>query len=148
PFTLSVAVDFAIAAGEALQHAHAAGIVHGDLRPQNIIISPEGAVKVTDIGIARAFAFSPRTSAANEERSAPYQPPEAAPGGEQTVSADLYALGVILFEMLTGGLPYAGDSPAAIAQRRRTDPVPSPRQLNPGVPKSIEGIVVKSLQKQ
>src|SRR3989440_2212900 len=80
PFTLSVAVDFAIAIGEALNQAHSRGLVHGDLRPQNVIVSPEGAVKVTDFGMAPAIAASPRAARANLEKSVYYQAPEIAAG--------------------------------------------------------------------
>ncbi|MGC8667609.1 MAG: protein kinase domain-containing protein [Chthonomonadales bacterium] len=148
PFTLSVAVDFAIAIGEALQYAHGLGMVHGDLRPENVIVSPEGAVKVTDFGMAAAMAASPAAFAVNLPRAAPYRPPEAVDGTPPSLSGDLYALGVILFEMITGALPYAGDTPQAIAASAARDVVPSPRALNPGVPRSVEGIAMKALQKR
>lgn len=148
PFTLSVAVDFAIAIGEALQHAHSQGFVHGDLRSHNIIVSPEGAVKVTDFGVAPVLAASPDALAANAGRSVSYQAPEAVAGHPASVGADIYALGAVLFEMLTGGLPYPGDTPDAIALRQKNDPVPSPKSANPGVPKSVEGITMKALMKR
>lgn len=148
PFTLSVAVDFAIAIGEALQHAHAQGIVHGDVRPQNVIISPEGALKVTDFGMAPVFAASESVRFEHLERAAPYQSPELAEGDAPEAAGDIYGLGVVLFEMLTGSAPYLGDSIAGIQERHRSDTVPSPRSLNPGVPRSIEGIVMKCLQKR
>jgi serine/threonine protein kinase len=148
PFTLSVAVDFAIAIGEALQHAHIEGLVHGDLRPQNVVVSPEGAVKVTDFGMAGVLAVSQQAAASNLGRAVHYQAPELAAGRPHAVSTDLYALGVILFEMLTGGLPYPGETPLIIAMKHQNEPVPSPRALNPGVPRSLEGIVMKALQKR
>ena len=148
PFTLSVAVDFAIAVSEALQQAHSQGFAHGDLRSHNVIVSPEGAVKVTDWGVARALAASPDAFEANLGRFAAYQAPEVAAGKPPSISSDIYALGVILFEMLTGGLPYPADSPMSIALSHQNDPVPSPRAINPGVPKSVEGIVMKALMKR
>jgi serine/threonine-protein kinase len=148
PFTLSVAVDFAIAIGEALQQAHGQGIFHGDLRPHNIIISPEGALKVTDFGMARALATSQEAAGSNMGRAVHYQAPELAAGAMPTVATDIYSLGVILFEMLTGGLPYPGETPLVVAMKHQNDAVPSPRGLNPGVPRSLEGIVMKSLLKQ
>jgi len=148
PFTLSVAVDFAIAIGEALQQAHAQGFAHGDLRSHNVIVSPEGTVKVTDFGIAQVLAASPEASAANLGRSVSYQAPELAAGRPAAPESDIYALGAILFEMLTGGLPYPADTPAAIAMKRQNDPVPSPRSVNPGVPRSVEGITMKALMKR
>ncbi|MCC6730502.1 MAG: protein kinase [Chthonomonadales bacterium] len=148
PFTLSVAVDFGIAIGEALQHAHGAGILHGDLRPHNVAVSPEGVVKVTDFGMLHAAAASPRAFQTAGARAVHYQAPELSEGRPPSPSADLYALGVILFEMLTGSLPFPGESPQAIAARHQRDPVPSPRSLNSGVPRSLEGIVMKALQKR
>lgn len=148
PFTLSVAVDFAIAIGEALQYAHGLGMVHGDLRPENVIVSPEGSVKVTDFGMAAAVAASPAALAANQARAAAYLPPEAAAGSAPSASGDLYALGVILFEMITGALPFGSDAPRAVAGNTTRDEVPSPRALNPGVPRSVEGITMKALQRR
>jgi len=148
PFTLSVAVDFAIAIGEALQYAHGLGMAHGDLRPENVIVSPEGAVKVTDFGVAAALAAFPAAFAANIPRSAAYRPPEASAGSPPDITWDLYALGVILFEMITGALPYTGDTPQAAADPAARDVPPSPRTLNPGVPRSVEGITMKALQKR
>lgn len=147
PFTLSVAVDFAVAMCEALQHAHSVGIVHGDMRPQNVIISPEGLVKVTDFGIVRAIAASADASSRHIARAVYYQAPEAASKGLIVPATDLYALGVILFEMLTGALPYSGDSLVNVAMRHQNDPIPSARSLNPGVPRALDGIVMKAMQK-
>jgi serine/threonine protein kinase len=147
PFTLSVAVDFAIAIGEALSYAHSQGIVHGDVRPSNVIVSPEGTLKVTDFGIAAAISASRKAAAANREKSVHYDAPEVASGGHQTPATDVYSLGVILFEMLTGALPYPGETIGVVADRHVSDPIPSPRTLNPGVPRSLDGIVMKAMQK-
>ncbi len=148
PFTLSVAVDFACAIGEALHYAHSIGQVHGDLRPQNVIISPEGAVKVTDFGVQRAVARSPLAQHEILLRAAPYHAPELSTTLPGTVVGDIYALGAILYEMLTGTSLYAGESPEAIAEMHAFSPIPSPRTLNPGVPRSVEGIIYKCLQKR
>lgn len=148
PFTLSVAVDFAIAIGEALAQAHSEGVVHGDLRPQNVIVSPEGAVKVSDFGLWPVVAASQDALASNLTRAVHYQAPEVVAGGSPTSSSDLYSLGAILFEMLTGSLPYPADNPMMAAMKQQADPVPSPRALNPGVPRSIEGITMKALMKR
>jgi hypothetical protein len=148
PFTLSVAVDFAIAIAEALQHAHAQRVVHGDLRSNNVIVSPEGAVKVTDFGIERALRDAAEALSGSTARSISYQAPEVASGRPVSPSSDIYSLGAILFEMLTGALPYPGDTPQGIAQRIQSDDVPSPRALNPGVPRSLEGITMKALMKR
>ena len=147
PFSLSAAVDFTSAIGEALQAAHNVGIVHGDLRPQNIIISPEGAVKVTDFGMSAALNSNPAAVAKIAEVSSPYRAPEIATGSPPSVATDIYALGIILFEMLTGGVPYSGDSTSAIAFKHTNSPVPSPASRNPGVPRAVDGIVMRALQK-
>ncbi len=148
PFTLAVAVDFAIAIAEALQVAHNAGVVHGDLRPQNVVISPEGAVKVTDFGMASALAASRQASVTNQTRAIYYQAPEVAEGRPASIPSDLYALGAMLYEMLTGSVPFTGETLSAVASKHQNEPAPSPRHLNPGVPRSVEGIVLKALQKR
>lgn len=148
PFTLSVAVDFSIAITEALTAAHAEGIVHGDLRPHNVIISPEGAVKVTDFALTEVYRASEEASAANLARAAAYQSPEIIGGKTPGTSADLYAMGVMLYEMLTGVVPFAGETPVSTAMKHQNDPIPSPRSLNPGVPRAVEGIVMRALQKR
>lgn len=147
PFTLSVAIDLAIAVAEGLESAHRAGIVHGDLRPHNIIVSQEGLVKVTDFGLIPAFQASSLAQTVWLTRAAPYLPPEVSEGWHVTAAADVYALGVILFEMITGGVPFPADTPVAIALRHAKDPPPSPRAVNPGVPRAVEGIVLKAMQK-
>jgi serine/threonine protein kinase len=148
PFTLAVAVDFAIAIAEALKAAHHAGIVHGDLRPHNVQVSPEGAVKVTDFGLAQALAASQQAFASNLARAVYYQAPEVEEGHPASIPSDLYALGAMLYEMLTGSVPFLGETPSAVASKRQSEPTPSPRHLNPGVPRSVEGIVLKALQKR
>ncbi len=148
PFTLSVAVDFGISIAEAVQHAHASGILHGDLRPHNIIVSPEGVVKVTDFGLLPALASSGEAATANLVRSAPYLAPEVGLGHAATIASDVYSLGIMLYEMLAGSAPFTGDTPSAIALKHQNEPAPSPRQTNPGVPRSVEGIILKALQKR
>ncbi len=147
PFTLSVAVDIALAVAEGLENAHRAGIAHGDLRPHNIIVSQEGLIKITDFGLLPALQASPMAQTAWLTRAAPYLPPEVSEGWQVTPSADVYALGVILFEMITGGVPFPADTPVAVALRHAKDPPPSPRAVNPGVPRAVEGIVLKAMQK-
>ncbi len=147
PFTLSVAVDIALAVAEGLESAHRAGVAHGDLRPHNIIVSQEGLIKITDFGLLPALQASPMAQTAWLTRAAPYLPPEVSEGWRVTPSADVYALGVVLFEMLTGGVPFPADTPVAVALRHAKDPPPSPRAVNPGVPRAVEGVVLKAMQK-
>ena len=148
PFTLSVAVDVACALAESLQYAHGMGQAHGDLRPHNIIMSPEGAIKVTDFGVMAGVAQSPRAQADVLARSAPYHAPELSITQAGTPAGDIYAVGAILYEMLTGTPLYAGDTLDAIADMHAFSPIPLPRVINAGVPRSLEGIIVKCLQKR
>ncbi len=148
PFTLAAAVDVAVALVEALQFAHGLKMVHGDVRPQNVIVSPEGAVKLLDFGISSGICASPAAQHAVLLRSAPYHAPELSTTVPGTVAGDIYAMGAVLYEMLTGAVVYSGETPAAIADLHAFAPIPSPRALNPGVPLSLEGIVVKCLQKR
>ncbi len=148
PFTLSISVDIAITIAEAAQTAHRQGIIHGDLRPHNIIVSPEGVLKVTDFGFWNMTACNSEAVGASLGRSVHYQSGEVATGMEPNVSSDLYSLGVILYEMMTGSLPYTGDAPLLVAMKHQNEIVPSPRSMNPGVPRSLEGITIKLLQKR
>src|SRR5688500_5316341 len=148
PFTHSVAVDFGIAIGEALQHAHAQGVIHGDLRPQNVIVTPEGAVKVTDFGLAPVVAANEAAAKAAREVAVHYESPDLTATGVRSAATDIYALGAVLYEMLSGATPYPADTPEAVVQKHREDPVPSPKVVNPGVPKALEGIVMKALRKR
>ncbi len=148
PFSLSVAVDYACAIAEALHLAHSAGHPHGDLRPQNVVISPEGAVKITDFGVQPAVAMHAEVLAHLRTRMMYYKAPEVRFNQNGTPSADLYALGCMLYEMLTGSTPYVGEDLARLGLDHATSAIPSPRAINPGVPRSVEGIIVKALQKQ
>ena len=148
PFTMSVAVDFAVALGEALHYAHSLGQFHGDLRPQNIVVSPEGTLKITDFGVQRGVSRSPQAQRSIALRSAPYHAPELSTTLPGTASGDLYAVGAILYEMLTGSPVYSGDTPESIADQHAFSDIPSSRTINPGVPKAIEGIICKCLQKR
>lgn len=148
PFTLSIAIDFACVMGEALNYLHSAGLAHGDLRPQNIIISPEGAAKITDFGIQRAIARCPAAREAVLRHAAPYHAPELSIAAPGTVAGDIYAVGAILYEMLTGTTLYTGETPEQIADQHALSAIPFPHALNPGVPRSVEGIILKCLQKR
>ncbi len=148
PFGLSAAVDFAISVAEALNYVHGMGVAHGDLRPQNIIISPEGIVKLTDFGTQEAIASSLKVQSAVLSYSASYHAPELSMSQKGTPSADIYGLGCILYEMLTGSPPYSGETLEAIADQHAFASIPSVRVINPGVPKAVEGVILKCLQKK
>jgi serine/threonine-protein kinase len=147
PFPLAVAIDIAAAIAEALQAATDAGVVHGDLRPENVIITPEGHVRVTDFGVGQALAASSRIQVAAMMRSARYLPPEVAQGRPITPASDVYSLGILLYQMLTGRVPFDGETPLAIAAQHLRDTPPSLRRQNPGVPKGVEAVVNRALQK-
>ena len=148
PFTLSVAVDFACAIAEAVKYAHSVGQVHGDLRPQNVIVTPEGTVKVTDFGVQRGIARSAEAQTANLLDAAPYHAPELSTKLPGSVAGDIYAMGAMLYEMVTGTQLYVGETPEAMAEQHALSPIPSPRSINPAVPRSVEGITLKCLQKR
>ena len=132
---------------EALEYAHAHGVIHRDVKPQNILLTPEGDVKVTDFGIARALSSATITQTGTVLGSVQYLSPEQARGGTVGRAADLYSLGVVLFEMVTGQLPFAGDSPIATALAHVNQAPPPPRSIVPDLPPSVEGIILLALAK-
>ena len=147
PFQLTAATETALVLAEALEFAHARGIAHGDVRPQNVRVSPEGQIKLTNFGFAVAQKRAIAEDASQQRRVAEYLAPEAVTADTLTPSADLYALGVILFEMLTGETPYAGDTTALIALKQAEQPIPSPKSINAAVPTALDGITRKALGK-
>ncbi len=132
---------------EVLDYAHGAGIVHRDIKPQNILIGREGEVKVTDFGIARALAATTITETGTVLGSVQYLSPEQARGLGVSRSADLYSLGVVLFEAMTGGLPFDGDTPISIALRHMHEAPPIPRRNGSRLSREMEGIILKALSK-
>lgn len=147
PFSLSTTVDLGIAVCDVLDFAHKRGFVHGDLRPGNILVTPEGQIKLADFWVGNAVASSQSVRTAALMRSVHYMSPEVAEGTPATPASDIYSLGVILFELLTGSPPFDGDTPIAIALKHAREPIPSVRTINPGVPKDLEYAIVKALQK-
>ena len=139
------AVTVAIQVAIGLAAAHRNHIIHRDIKPQNIIISKEGKVKVTDFGIAKASTSNTITS--NVMGSVHYTSPEQARGGFSDEKSDVYSLGVTLFEMLTGRVPYEGDTTVAIALKHIQEPFPDPRELVPDLPYSVQQIVLKCCEK-
>ena len=148
PFTLSLAVDFGCSMAEALHYAHSVGQIHGDLRPHNIVISPEGVLKITNFGVQKATIRSAQAQQATLKLAAPYHSPELSTASPGTVAGDIYAAGASLYEMLTGTSVYTGGGVEEQADQHAFAPVPSARIINPGVPRSVEGIIMRCLQKR
>lgn len=148
PFQLTAAVDVAVTVAEALEYAHGHGIAHGDLCPQNILIGPEAQTKVTGFGLAPAYALLIKEDPSLLMRMVPYAAPDLSATSLPTASGDLYALAVILFEMLTGETPFPGDNPVTIALRHAQETPPAPRSLNQAIPRALEGIILKGLAKR
>ena len=139
------AVSIAIQISMGIEAAHNNNIIHRDIKPQNIIISKEGKVKVTDFGIAKAATSNTITS--NVMGSVHYTSPEQARGGFSDEKSDIYSLGITMFEMLTGRVPFNGDTTVAIAIKHIQEEMPSPRNYVPEIPISVEQIVLKCTQK-
>ncbi|APE32647.1 serine/threonine protein kinase [Nocardia mangyaensis] len=133
----------------ALDFSHKAGIVHRDMKPANIMINRAGAVKVMDFGIARAIADSanPMTQTAAVIGTAQYLSPEQARGESVDARSDVYSVGCVLFEILTGQPPFTGDSPVAVAYQHVKEDPPLPSSVNPGVPRELDSVILKAMAK-
>jgi len=130
-------------------YAHRAGLIHCDLKPQNILVAPDGRTKIADFGIARALStIDPLETSEVVWGSPQYFAPEQAAGGPPSPASDVYSLGVILFETLTGRLPFAGEDPSALAEQHLRAPPPSPRSLNPSIPPALDQVLLKVLSKE
>jgi beta-lactam-binding protein with PASTA domain len=145
PARTAAAVALQIA--EALQAAHERGVIHRDIKPHNILITESGDVKVTDFGIARAASSSTMTRTGSILGTAHYISPEQAMGEHVGPSSDLYSLGVVLYEMLTGELPYDADTPLGIAMKHVNGHLRQPKEVNPSVPAGINAITCRLLAK-
>lgn len=141
------AIHFTVQILRALQHAHEKGIVHRDIKPQNIMLLQDGTIKVTDFGIARFSRSETRTMTDKAIGSVHYIAPEQARGDLTDEKADIYSVGVMLYEMLTGRLPFEADSAVSVAiMQLQADPKP-PKEINPSIPDGLEEITLKAMQK-
>ena len=142
------AAGFAAQICSALECAHKKRIIHRDIKPHNIIITPEGVAKVTDFGIARAASSTTMVADGSVMGSAHYLSPEQARGGYTDEKSDIYSAGVTLYEMLTGRVPYEADSPVSVAMMHVSGDLVQPRIINPDIPEDMEKIVLKAMSKE
>jgi eukaryotic-like serine/threonine-protein kinase len=131
----------------AISHAHQNRIVHRDIKPQNILIDENGVIKVTDFGIAVALSSTTITQTNSVLGSVHYLSPEQARGGIATEKSDIYSLGIVMFELLTGRLPFSGESAVSIVLKHLQSETPSPKAWNPSIPQSVENIILKATAK-
>lgn len=147
PISVEKTLDIMQQLTSGLSHAHYNHIIHRDIKPQNILIDHEGTVKITDFGIAMALSATSITHTNAVLGSVHYLSPEQARGGMATKKSDIYSLGIVMFELLTGRLPFFGESAVSIALKHLQSETPSPRRWNPDIPQSVENIVLKATAK-
>ncbi|MCT8976875.1 Stk1 family PASTA domain-containing Ser/Thr kinase [Clostridium sp. CX1] len=144
----SKAVDFAIQIAKALECAHKNNIIHRDIKPHNILVTEEGLIKVTDFGIAKASNSVTITNSSKIMGSAHYFSPEQARGSFVDVRTDIYSLGIVIYEMATGRVPYDADSPVSVALKHIQEPVVPPKQINGNIPESLNKLILKAVEKE
>ena len=145
--TLSEAIDIMSQLTDGMAHAHDSYIIHRDLKPQNIMIKDDGQIKITDFGIAMALNSTQLTQTNSVMGSVHYLPPEQASGKGCTIKSDIYSMGIIFYELLSGSLPFKGDNAVEIALKHMREPLPSLREDNSAIPQSIENIVRRATAK-
>ena len=145
--TVSEVVDIMLQVTDGMAQAHDSYIIHRDIKPQNIMILENGLVKITDFGISMALNGTQLTQTNSVMGSVHYLPPEQAEGKGATIRSDVYSMGILMFELLTGVLPHKGDNAVEIALKQLKEPIPSVRELVPNVPQSIENIIIKATAK-
>ena len=145
--TLNEVIDIMTQLTDGLAHAHEAYIIHRDIKPQNIMIEDNGLVKITDFGIAMPLNSTQLTQTNSVMGSVHYLPPEQANGKGSTVKSDIYSLGILMYELLTGSVPFKGDTAVEIALKHMKEKIPSIRKQNPTIPQSVENIVLKATAK-
>ena len=145
--TLTEVIDIMSQLTDGLAHAHEAYIIHRDIKPQNIMIEDNGRIKITDFGIAMALNSTQLTQTNSVMGSVHYLPPEQANGKGATVKSDIYSLGILMYELLTGSVPFKGDTAVEIALKHMKEKIPSVRKQNPTIPQSVENIILKATAK-
>ena len=145
--TVPEAIDIMLQLTDGLAHAHDSYIIHRDIKPQNIMIEDNGRIKITDFGIAMALNSTQLTQTNSVMGSVHYLPPEQANGKGSTVKSDIYSLGILMYELLTGSVPFKGDTAVEIALKHMKEKMPSVRKQNPTIPQSVENIILKATAK-
>lgn len=144
---IELATNISLQIASALEHAHANHIVHRDIKSHNIMIKDDYTVKVTDFGIARAVSSTTITNTGNIIGSVHYFSPEQARGGYTDEKSDIYSLGVVMYEMVTGRIPFEGETPISVALKHIQEEPKKPRNINSKIPKSLEDIILKAMEK-
>ena len=147
PLPWKWSINVAIQIASALDMAHKNNIIHRDIKPHNIIITEDGVAKVTDFGIAKAVSNSTITAFGTTIGSVHYFSPEHARGGYTDAKSDIYSLGVVMYEMLTGRVPFDADTPVSVALKHMQEEPVEPKEINPNIPESINKIILKALKK-
>jgi len=145
--TITEVIDIMSQLTDGMAHAHDSFIIHRDIKPQNIMILENGVIKITDFGIAMALNSTQLTQTNSVMGSVHYLPPEQANGKGSTIKSDIYSMGILMYELLSGGVPYKGDNAVEIALKHLKEPLPSIKKVLPEIPQSIENIILKSTAK-
>ena len=145
--SITEVVDIMLQLTDGMAHAHDAYIIHRDIKPQNIMILSNGMIKITDFGVATALNSTQLTQTNSVMGTVHYLPPEQAQGKGSTIKSDIYSMGIMMYELLTGLVPYKGDNAVEIALKHLKEPLPSVRKSNPSIPQSIENVIIKATAK-
>jgi len=145
--TLTEVIDIMLQLTSAVAHAHESYIIHRDIKPLNILIQEDGRVKITDFGIAMALNGTQLTQTNSVMGSVHYLPPEQASGNGATIKSDIYSLGILMYELLIGHIPFKGENAVEIALKHMKDEIPSVRKQNDNIPQSVENVIIKATAK-